>query len=88
MSNIRILETLYHSYETTNPTTASEAGGATIGKKETIPMNKHTCNSHGDRAYVSPDLHAMWLGILFIPLAVTLLCIAAQGHYNTPLVQQ
>lgn len=25
---------------------------------------------------------------LFSPLAVTLLCIAAQGHYITPLVQQ
>ena len=58
-----------------------------IGKEETIPdpMNKHTRNGHGDRAYVSPDVRAIRL---LSPLAVTLLCIAAQGHYITPLVQQ
>ena len=34
---------------------------------------------------MSPDVNAIRL---LSPLVVTLLCIAAQGHYITPLVQQ
>ena len=86
MSNIRILETLYHSYETTNPTTASEAGGAIIGKEETMPdANEQTYAkwSRGSLMYIS--LRAR--GAAVHPPAGALLRIVAQGHYSaTPRV--
>ena len=48
-------------------------------------MSKHTRNGHGNRAYVSLDARTIRL---LSPLSVAPLCITAQGHYITPLVQQ
>ena len=48
-------------------------------------MSKHARNGHGNRAYVSLDARTIRL---LSPLSVAPLCITAQGHYITPLVQQ